>query len=301
MNLLPSINSLQLCHCYGKSSQAPITKLPPELVLYIGDFLISTERTRLRDAWSIDFKCYQQLCDPMDHLTKDDLKPFFEMAQRGDIPLGSTDHEVMDLEDRVDTHLGDDMDIWNDEHYRRGHRWEERVGMKGAARRGVFTANENIIKKHFGLEVWVSHVRTLDWPEDNFWDVIELFPAETTVAWLKLPGAREVFRSPNLTKYERDDKSFWIENGLGMQVQMPRPLSQSARARFKRMMKILDLQPYIHPTQDITLTADEDSCNESEESDMGCAYSGRGTGQIGVGEPQLTMLVRSITRSDEED
>ena len=167
--------------------------------------------------------------------------------------------------------------------------------MRSAARRGLFSTHQGLIKKHFGLEVWISHVRTQDYQIENFWEISELFPPETTCAWLKLPGARENFRSSDLTKFERDDKDFFLESGYGMQVKIPQPLSESSRARFKRMMQILDLKPHVQCSQkDPPLAVDGDSGIGGEDTDTE-------TTAVPMAEPQLTMLIRCITRSDEEE
>lgn len=191
--------------------------------------------------------------------------------------------------------MSDEIDIWIGTHYERNHNWEKRVGIRGAARRGLFSKHEDLIKKHFGLEVWISHVRTINYQMENFWEIAEFSPPKTTCAWLKLPGARENFNSSNLTKMERDDKFLLLESGYGMRMKMPKPLLESARDKFKRMMNVLDLQPWVQFSQEDTpLTVDESADGEGEDSDTDC-------GSAWSAKPQLTTLIRCITRSDEED
>lgn len=161
------------------------------------------------------------------------------------------------------------------------------MGVKSAALRGTFSKYAELVKAHFGLEVWISHVRTDDYPDDNYWEMLKLFPPETTVAYLKLPGAKSEFNRWIMQNSERDDKDFFIESGYAMDVQLPRPLTAALRCRFKRMMKMLDLRPSVHDTQfGMTLAADDEPSEEYMPS----------TTQW----PRLMLLTRCTTRSDEE-
>ncbi|KAK3709703.1 hypothetical protein LTR37_010730 [Vermiconidia calcicola] len=251
------------------------------------------ERASIRAEWAIDFRCYQQLCEPIEHLTVEQLKSYRRMAGKGDIPKASSRPGSIDR--RVEDHLIEEPDLFLDVHWDRSHSWETRVGMRIAALRGFFTSRADPMKRLFGLEVWVSHVRSEEYPVTNYWEFIELYPPETTVAFLKLPGARDEFRRWVLTQGERDEKDFMIESGYGLHVKYPPPLKDCARAKFKRMMKILDLEPFMEETQqDMLLAAEEDA----EGTYKGWSSE---TKTATPAEPRLTMLVRCTTRSDEDD
>lgn len=293
VNLLPTIHTLRLCNRYGKGEHVRINTLPVELVTYIEELVTADERASKRAEWAIDFRCYQQLCEPIEHLTEEQLWSCRMKVLKGEISKvspgsGSIDH-------RVDDHLADEPDTFLDVHWDRSYSWQDRVGVRSAALRGVFTTHAGLIRQHFGLEVWVSHVRSEEYPVTNYWEVIELYPPETTVAFLKLPGARDEFRRWVLTKDERDEKEFMIESGYGLHVKYPPPLEDRARAKFKRMMKILDLVPFVEVTQqDMLLAAEEDAegtyKGSSSESNTATPT-----------EPRVTMLLRCTTRSDEDD
>jgi hypothetical protein len=295
-NLQPTFNSVRLCNRFGRGPHANITMLPPELISIIEDFLIIEERAKLLRQWSIDFRCYRLLCDPVDHVTKDQFKKYLKTARLDETMGEDPSTPRLSAKERVLNYLVDEFGEWCDTHFDRQHSWQDRCGMQSAWRRGIFTQHEDILKKHFGLDVWISHVRLDDYPEENFWETCwGLEPAHTTVAYLTLPGAARRFKSSTLSEFERDEKDFYIESGYGMPVHVPIPLSNSARARFKRMMQILDLKPYTEASQlDLDLYAEQP-----------CSDAGEGVNKEPnpslIAAPQLTMLIRHNVRSDEDD
>ena len=103
---------------------------------------------------------------------------------------------------------------------------------------------------HFGLEIWIAHVRLEDYPVSNPWEMMSVYPPETTIAYLKLPGSKVNDRGGALTEWERDEKFFMIESGYAMSVKKQQPLSKSARRKFRRMMRILDLTPCLDDSQE---------------------------------------------------
>ena len=295
-NLLPTINTLRLSARYGKGPQVAVTMLPPELTTLVEDFLIAEERNRLLDAWTIDFKCYQMLCDPVEHLTEVQSAVLTLQAAQRKIP--EEQHNLLGRElndkERVCVHLDFNPDLWRDIHWERCLAWGCRAGHPTAGRRGIFTKHNDLIKKHFGLEVWVSHVRLKGFREDNFWETLKVEPAHTTVAFLKLPGAKQHFIRAPLTNAERDKMFFHIENGFGMPVEVPPPLSRSDRAKFSRMMRVLDLKPYVDDSQaGLSLAVKDDEGGDSSNTDAeSCSTPSA--------EPKITILMRHNVRSDEK-
>ena len=65
VNLLSVIKALRLCHRYGKGEygvDSPITKLPVELPCWTQDVVVEDERSRLREGWSTDARCFESRC-----------------------------------------------------------------------------------------------------------------------------------------------------------------------------------------------------------------------------------------------
>lgn len=118
VSLLPAVNTLRLCHRFGQGQHAAITRLPVELIVYIEELLTANERVYALQQWRTDFYCYKQLCEPEDHLTEKQMKPYYELARKKEIPLEPLDAEDEDDDEvRVMFHLRDEMDIWQDVHY----------------------------------------------------------------------------------------------------------------------------------------------------------------------------------------
>ena len=53
-----TINTLRLCHRFGKGPDATITRLPAELVLQIEGYLMEDERKVHSKKWASDLKCW---------------------------------------------------------------------------------------------------------------------------------------------------------------------------------------------------------------------------------------------------
>jgi hypothetical protein len=294
-NLLPAINTLRLSNRHGQGPHVYITILPPELIMVIEDYILSEEQERLADAWRTDFKCFQLLCDPIDHLTPDQFAEYLTLAERRKIPEDDNTFSMSehpDDEERIAVHLDFNPDVWRDAHIERSSSWEERVGLPSAEMRGIFTKHSDLIKKHFGLELWVSHVRLEDYPDENYWEMCHNLAPHTTVAYLILPSTGK-FKSSSLTEFERDHQEFYVESGYGMSVHVPPPISQSARTRFRRTMQILDLQPWSCSSQDGLDLHAEEGVHDTLDSGTGTPTS---TSEV---EPQLMILIRHIVRSDE--
>lgn len=173
VELLPIITTLRLCHRYGPKANSGITRLSAELVAYIEAYLISDARSRHRAAWETDFNCFQMLCTPSEHVDDAELDPLYDQAiQRvyDDNSFVEEDEDEFDTEVwcRVEDMLCDDVDMWMGEHWKRTRAWEDRVGPKTIeVDRGFFTIHAKLFRQHFGLEVWICHVRLEDWPKDS--------------------------------------------------------------------------------------------------------------------------------------
>ena len=280
------MKTLRLCHRFGKGPQATITTLPIELITLIEGHLVRLERKNTLKAWSKDLRCFQQRCVPADHVSKKDMKDRRKEVITGTLPFPSELAPDASVEEQVNFHLSVDLfDEWAPVHYDRCVSWQLRTGRTGCARRGFFTKHRELFTKHFGLTTWIAHVRLPHYEPDSVWEAVDVFAAEKTIAYLKLPEAQGIFRHWDLKKvHEKDD--YMIESGYGVPVAIPGPLSAESRAKFKRTMKILDLKPQRHEHQkDMMLAADEKSRKKAKKQRRAW--------------PQLTMLVNSTARFDD--
>lgn len=297
---LPTVNELRLCNRFGKGPHAAIARLPPELVGIIEEYLVSEERNRLFSKWKPDFRCHRLLCAPVDHVTKEVHAELLRKIRTQEIKDSKDYSSAEDSDElRVEFYLADHFEDWCETHWDRGHSWLDRVGMQSAHRRGIFSEHEVLLKKHFGLAVWISHLRLESAPYESYWEDCDFDIPHTTVAYLTLPGSTRHFKAPALTEDGKNDKEFFIECGYGMPVHIPPPLSHSATNRFKRMMQILDLRPYNEPSQmDLELYANGETTAALELRKR--LENEDGTPTLPASsEPKLTMLVRHIVRSDE--
>ena len=72
-----------------------------------------------------------------------------------------------------------------------------------------------------------------------------------------------------------------------MPVQIPGPLSKSTQDKFRRMLKLLDLTPYMDDSQDdLRLAIDRLAADEKDDSPVVC--------------PKLTVLSRCCVACDED-
>ena len=289
INLIPIVNTLRLCHRYGKGPHASIAKLPVELVASIEDYLVAAERKKTRREWAQDFKCFQLLCWPEDHLTTKQHKRYQRLLKFGalDMPDGGKPwpYEEEDGDEvLIHFHLSENQDIWNDVHYSRLNRWEDRTGLKTFHNRGFFTRNRDLILKHFGLDVWLSHVRLPEYQTENEWSIIDIFAAETTIAYLKMPDAQRTSTAWDLAQIEQDDREYYIESGLATELIVPKRLPKPSRARFRRAMRMLGLEPHVHPSQ---------------RGVPGVVGEGKGPAGKPKSWPRRMMLIKSTTTSDD--
>lgn len=55
METLPLVNTLRLCHRYGRGNKAFITKLPAELLARVESSVMQSTRDRARKEWMCEF------------------------------------------------------------------------------------------------------------------------------------------------------------------------------------------------------------------------------------------------------
>ncbi|KAI7154133.1 hypothetical protein KC343_g14268 [Hortaea werneckii] len=285
VNLQPTINTLRMCHRFGKGDQAAITKLPVELLNEIEDILMEEERRKRREEWETDFRCFQLHCDLRDHIDPseiDDLTRQFEDDVRLDYSFEEWT-SCLDfyefVEERVNEFLFEN--ILDKTHWERRERWRIRVGESTSRVGGLLSllANAALFQMHFGLAIWTSHVYVGE-PLDHCFrgDGID-HGGETTVAYLMLSSQRQRFArqwplSEDKNGNLRDDD---VVSGYGLRLKEAKALAESDVRRFKRAMNILGLQPRVHGSQSAAWNSDGD---EGKECLVDC-------------KPQLTVLLRS--------
>ena len=79
LKALPQVQTLRLCHRYGRGPQVHITKLPIEVEQAIEGLLIRSQKsgdidgwTPLTDTWRQQLECFESKCEPMTHLYEAD-------------------------------------------------------------------------------------------------------------------------------------------------------------------------------------------------------------------------------------
>jgi len=168
VNLLPIINTLRVCNRYGKGPKAAVTRLPPELVDAIEQYLITTERLRLLEEWTSLPKCWYEECEPHEHFTEQELLEAWQTVVFDAVPvLTKADYKLVDkrlFDEYLQTGL--DQEEWydlrdeaDDEHQDRQGQWFDKVGSPERAWRGYLGDQAALFREHFGLDIWTSHVQ----------------------------------------------------------------------------------------------------------------------------------------------
>lgn len=274
-NLQPTLTMLRLCNQFGRGDEAAITRLPVELVKNVEDHLMSEERKKTRKEWTADLRCFENTCEPRDHLSPGYLEALKESIQEFEGELSPFDEEdIHDIDDEdVDLYLDDVQEIWSHKHDERQARWQRRVGVKASEDRGDLGEHSGLVFAHFRLRFWTTHVRVAESDDES--------QEETTVAYLRMPKVQG-FKDQWCTRSDRyqyyGDHHIETESGYGIPVNPPPPPSEKEQASFKRAMKILGLKPYAHASQ----AAARASSKRGKKVDISW-------------EPQLTLLLKSTT------
>lgn len=309
--LHPIRNTIRLCNRYGQGPEAHITKLPIEMLDHIEAFLTQAYRDIILPQWRKDFRCWEDRCEPIDHLVDWEILNLYN-GHRCDIAAGSFSdekeydsaylaeeekpdaHEVTeDIHEKVKVLIDDDIDIGDTMMCcREGHekiktRWQDRVGKATEPTRGYFSHLEIILKRDFGLEVWISHVqRELRYTlmsDDDF--------SHSTLAYLRLPSiiAVEHVHEPEYSGIQAQNVSCVIsEVGTVATYKVPETPSKKSLARFDLALKALDLE--------VAETKDEKIGRKTSTSGVSSVEA---SGPLTENDPkpsklpQLKMFVRS--------
>lgn len=263
--LLPTLIAVRLCNRYGKGSKAHITKLPIEMIHHIEGFLFRTTRATTLPQWGQDLRCWEEKCQPIDHMDDATILEIYNRSKRDWTP-GGVDFEDYDnwqaewkemiapsqevtpgiresVADTMNEHWSDDGDRWTEDGEPRGclgqARWCARVGHPTSLERGKFDQYRVILRKDFGLDIFVSHVQLNEKSVRNADST-----AHSTIAYLRLPDATGCAHVHVPDLYENDyrmarEKS---EAGGARTLKLPSTPSEKSLARFDHAMQALALE-----------------------------------------------------------
>jgi hypothetical protein len=234
---LPALNAVRACNRFGKGPQCHINKLPVELVQRVAQYCILPERKEKSEDWSKRLLCYQDECEILDHFSRDWLLDnYFEWRALGDCDcdIDSCEHLSNPTDDQLEEMLIATDTFPTDEHEDRKEDWETDM-------RIALSKDRPLMQTHFGLDIWLSRVCLgTSWREDS---------ANTTVAYLILRDRAEHTKSweRHLTEDGYVESSY--ESGYGMTVAMDQLATSQDIQKFKRVMRLLGLDVYIHASQ----------------------------------------------------
>ncbi|KAI6868842.1 hypothetical protein KC338_g3800 [Hortaea werneckii] len=258
VKLQPTINTLRMCHRFGKGDQAAITRLPVELLSEVEDLLMQEERRKTREEWETDFRCFQLQCDIRDHCDPSELEErrrihcveLEEMRQRlyrevrqgcDECESDASDDDF--VENQLDEYILDGC--FQKTHWERRSRWPERVNAPTSSpMRHSLNVHANYFEKEFGLAIWTSHV-SIDAPGEHYFE--EDMAGKTTLAYLKLSSQQQRFEHD----WPGNDQEYVDsgESGCGVRLKEVETPMDSEIRRFKRAIDMLGLRPRVHETQ----------------------------------------------------
>ncbi|EMC98389.1 hypothetical protein BAUCODRAFT_146923 [Baudoinia panamericana UAMH 10762] len=273
IELLPVTQALRLCNRFGKGDKAFITRIPVEIVTRIADILAQEERDDLSGSWTCPKWCFMGICDPIDHYTPEEvqrLRGFFSDTEDGpkaSIPESAPDADDLAVlnEQMVESMSWDDVlpgvRSWRTLHDEDCRQWTNLVGEPGSCYRGFFDENADIVRNHFGLDVWVAHqVHDEKWYDEDF--------VQSTLTYLTLPTKGPAYYEWS-HRIAGSECSVRLPTENSIEVNMPPPsTSEKSLARFSRAVKILGLEhAVLEPKSGAKGNGASDS--ESEESKDG--------------------------------
>ncbi|KAK5136845.1 hypothetical protein LTR08_001767 [Meristemomyces frigidus] len=333
---LPIINALRLCHRFGQGPDAHITRIPVELEQAIEEFVLDARRTCWHSwsepDWKSEFSCFESTCEPNGHCDQmsgildgayDTLEACESCAEHGvwqavcdkrctkestnTCDVCKSDPESKQCEraclaryDEIVNESVQESDLCFEAHEENKSRWERRIqqGVKDP-----FEKYDKILRVHFGLEVFFANTRPDDnndecWPKHKNHRWHSDGERQTTLCYLTLPK-----KSGPKGEYTADDR--YMDGGYcsvpcaqAIQMKLPTVTSTTKmRVRFQRAMRILDLKPSVHSSQDHgivlspELTTDEKEDGKVEEGLAALPKDQHGSTRTQW--PQLMLLVTS--------
>ncbi|KAF2418455.1 hypothetical protein EJ08DRAFT_654293 [Tothia fuscella] len=256
-----TVMQLLLCHRKGCGLGVHISKLPRELIDIIIKHYMKPLRTQRIKEWETEFACFEGKCSVKDHFSKSQWFGYLSEAwEEGRYPA-ITDENQDEYAQQVAEDSGEAWDL----HQERSDMWEDRLCQRnpvytrghtfvGASEDhpGAFAVYDEILRRDFGLGVFLSHQRLPRWLQN----VLEI-PADaedqsvqnTTLAFLTLPS-QLLYDDGSGLGCESDSMDSWnLSSCMSSAVDM-RVLRKGGRKKpFARVLQALDLKPFVHPVQ----------------------------------------------------
>ncbi|KAK5119358.1 hypothetical protein LTR85_007714 [Meristemomyces frigidus] len=286
---LPVIHALRLCHRFGKGPAVYITKIPVEIEQAIEELILDNRRTRW-DSWSwsewrSEFRCFESQCEPAGHM--EELSPFWDAAhEQLETCKPCTDASIHEnvCENRCTDKTAEPCDVckaepgsedceraclskfddevnevclrgdyWYEVHDHRQDEWRKRINQSA---KGGFAKCDKILRKHFGLEAYFADTRPDTnhddrWPEHKNYRWHGQDERQTTLCYLTFP--RQAGPDGNFSGKESDMMNGYVSIPCAQAVKVDLPTvtdSTKMRTRFRRALRLLDLKPSMHPSQD---------------------------------------------------
>jgi hypothetical protein len=237
IDTLPALNALRACNRFGKGPQCHLNKLPVELIQSIAQYYVLPVYEDNAEKWQSQLRCYEDTCSIFDHNSREELLELH--ADIHDRTPGACDcDDPYDPDDEELSECLEGHDDGFDQHQDNRYYWEDKVTKLNHQR--------TFFRKHFGLDLWLSTV-CLGSSERFYGE------AETTLAYLTLPGREE--RSEKWDHFEMEEDVPYgygrptCNSGCGMAVMMEPRTSPEDIQRFKRAMKDLKLDFFVHESQ----------------------------------------------------
>jgi len=225
------------------------------------DHALQPDRDRACEEWDGLFACTEGRCTIRGHYTDEQFEVYRSRLRANgpeDYSLDEPeDFEVM-LADFFDEFSPEEKHHWNKQEWKQavaqGYRWWKTQDSNFVQCSGDFDKYARVLAKDFGLTAWITHqnipgtLRAILRFEE---DVTEEY--ETTIAFLTLPKKhhqedRSSFE-PEGSRYGGEE-AYICESTLSILVDHKAlTINDEQRRRFARAMKILGLEPFVHPTQ----------------------------------------------------
>ncbi|KAK3067778.1 hypothetical protein LTR53_015139 [Teratosphaeriaceae sp. CCFEE 6253] len=252
INVHPAIHALRLCNRYGEGKDVHVTRLPAEMISHIESHLVASERDETGYQWNVPSWRFEALCNPVDHYSgeqlvklrshhlgengrgkgrgrQSDLSPHLTCEEREELNRCLTEADEWE-------EILPGLDCWRVRHDSERIQW-------GSDDRGFFTTHKAFIRKHFGVDVWISHdIHPEPWHDED--------TTLVTLAYLTLPTSaaarNEVF--PRIAGLDCT-VSLPTETTYALSLSPPPEPTEKSLARFSRAISILGLETWSPGTE----------------------------------------------------
>lgn len=218
----------------------------------IEGYIVEPVRKKLAEDLAGDSRCFKNDCSLLDHVDRDTLvemyherAEFMEMRRYDDEP---DDEELLYVMDG-------DFESFEDARDQEEVHQENRLRWPATIRRIFSKTNREMFSNRFGLDIWFSSV-VLD---DNGRLERASGVPQATVTYLTMPTS--VTRRRNWTQSTGQNEDYYDtsrtvelsngESGYGTAVEVGRQLSTEELHKFAKALNFLELEVFVHPSQDI--------------------------------------------------